>query len=80
MTEIDENGEEIEEIAVIESRKWCFWFLPSIIFSLFANISRCLVNLFDEIGLDFHRHAMWKQSRTVDKAVVRSFREQLADL
>lgn len=79
MTEIDESDTGPADVE-ISANRWCFWYFPAVFFALVGNICRAFVCFYDEIGLDFYRHALWKRSKQVDKEIVGNFREQLAEL
>jgi len=71
----------------VEPQKFNFWFLPGMIWNLFANMGRASisfmagwVNFCEEVGHSFYAHGLYKQQNKVNVEVVDSFREQLATL
>lgn len=84
MTEEEDGQEHVCAEEPVTAQKWCFWFLPGMIWNLFANWSRAFaggvagwVNFCEELGHSFYAHGLYKQERKVNKDVVNSFRDQL---
>lgn len=85
MTDEDEPQEHTCGEQPVEAQRWSFWFLPGMIFNLFANLGRaCIsgmaacVNFCEEVGHAFYAHGLYKQKNKEQDQVVDSFRDQLA--
>lgn len=78
--DLEDNDGHVCAEYLVSPRKWCWIYFPAIVLNFFMNISRCFVGMFTEFSEAFQAHGMYKSSRTVNKDVVRSFREQLAEL